>query len=63
MPLWQRLIVTVIAILATSALASLAWRTGLGSPIPGYLAGVVGGLVALPVWELLRRVGPPRRHR
>jgi hypothetical protein len=26
--------------------------------MPSYLAGFVGGLTALPVWELLKRVKP-----
>jgi len=57
MPLWQRLLVTVVAMLAASFMAGLLWRALFDAGLPGYLAGVVGGLAALPVWEFLR----PRR--
>ena len=43
MPLWQRLLVTLVAMAAASL---------------SYLAGVVGGLTAVPVWEFLKRLRP-----
>lgn len=62
MPLWQRLLITLTAIVLSSLLASYLADTLLGLGLPGYVAGVVGGIVAVPVWELLKRVrtaGPP----
>jgi hypothetical protein len=56
MPLWQRLLITVATMLVTSFVAGLLWRTLFTTDIPGYLSGVVGGLTALPVWELLKRM-------
>lgn len=56
MPLWQRLLVTLIAMAAASLLVGLIWRALLGFELPSYLAGVVGGLTAVPVWEFLKRV-------
>ena len=56
MPLWQRLLITVVTMLVTSFVAGLLWRWFFNTDIPGYLSGVVGGLTALPVWELLKRL-------
>ena len=56
MPFWQRLIITFIAMLAASFILGYFWRSVFNVPLPSYLAGVIGGLTALPVWELLKRV-------
>lgn len=58
MPLWQRLVVTLIAMLAAGLLAGLVWRQLFGAPLPDYLGGLFGGLIAVPVWEFLKRVRP-----
>ncbi|MGH6901588.1 MAG: hypothetical protein ACREIR_02490 [Geminicoccaceae bacterium] len=58
MPLWQRLLVTLVAMAAASLVVGLIWRALLGFELPSYLAGVVGGLTAVPVWELLKRMAP-----
>lgn len=57
-PLWQRLAITVVAMLATSYLTGLLWGYVTGWTMPGYISGVIGGLSALPVWELLKRIKP-----
>ena len=62
MPLWQRLLVTLIAMAAASLIVGLIWRALFGFELPSYLAGVVGGLTAVPVWEFLKRIGPKRPH-
>ena len=54
MPFWKRLLITVIAMLAASYVAGLVWKNTFNSLIPSYLAGIIGGIIALPVWELLR---------
>ncbi len=56
MPLWQRLIVTVLAMLIASFVAGLVWRIIFDAGIPSYLAGMAGGLTAIPVWELARKI-------
>ncbi|MBR9650615.1 hypothetical protein [Thalassovita aquimarina] len=56
MPLWQRLLITVATMLVTSFLAGLSWRWLFNTDIPSYLSGMVGGVTAVPVWELLKRV-------
>ncbi len=62
MALWQRLLITMIALLAASFVAGLIWHGVFGFDLPSYLAGMVGGLTALPVWELMKRIDiKPRR--
>lgn len=56
MPFWQRLLITLIAMLAVSFIAGLVWRGIFNIGLPSYLAGIVGGLTALPLWEFLKRV-------
>lgn len=56
MPLWQRLLITVATMLVTSFVAGLLCRSLFNTDIPGYLSGVIGGVTALPVWELLKRI-------
>jgi hypothetical protein len=58
MPLWQRLLVTLIAMAAASLIVGWIWRALFGFELPSYLAGVVGGLTAVWVWELAKRIGP-----
>lgn len=60
MPFWQRLSLTVIAMLVVSFVVGLIWTAITGYELPSYIAGVVGGLAALPTWEFVRRVRP--RH-
>ena len=58
MVLWQRLLITLVAIVAASIIAALIWHALFNITLPSYLGGVIGGLTALPVWEFLKRVGP-----
>lgn len=61
LPLWQRLLITIAAMLAVSYLLGLFWASVFGFDIPPYASGVVGGLTALPVWEVLKRIRPKPR--
>jgi hypothetical protein len=58
MLLWQRVIVTLIAMVVASLIIGYIWWEIFGFQLPSYLGGVVGGLTALPIWELLKRVRP-----
>lgn len=58
LPFWQRLIITIVAMLAASYLIALAWQQLFSFPLPIYIGGVIGGLTALPVWEFLKRIRP-----
>jgi len=55
MPFWQRLLFTIIVIVVTSLVADLIWHRLFGFSLPSYVGGVIGGLIAVPFWELLKR--------
>ena len=61
MPLWQRLLITLVVMLVTSYLVGLLWHWLFNSDIPSYLSGAVGGISAVPTWEFLQRVRRNRR--
>jgi len=61
LPFWQRILLTIAAILLVSYLAGWLWQTALGFAMPSYAAGAVGGLAALPVWDFLKRIRPADR--
>ena len=63
MSLWQRLVLTLIAMFIASYLAGLISQAIFNVTLPSYAGGMVGGLAAIPVWELLKRVSPKRRDR
>jgi len=58
MPLWQRLLITLVVMLAASFVAGYVWHWVLNADIPAYLSGAVGGLSAVPTWEFLKRISP-----
>ena len=61
MPLWQRLVLTIVAIVVTSFIVGLIWSGLFDFGLPSYVGGVIGGLTAVPVWEFLKRVGPKNK--
>jgi len=61
MPFWQRFLITLLAMLAASLVVGLIWQWLFNTPIPSYLAGIIGGLAALPVWEFLKRIKPKEK--
>ncbi len=61
LPLWQRLAVTFIAMLAVSYVAGLICQSVFSVELPNYAAGVIGGLTALPVWEFMKRLRPGKQ--
>jgi hypothetical protein len=60
MAFWKRLFITVLAMLAVSFIAAAIWRSVFNMVIPSYLSGAIGGLTALPVWELLKNIKPKK---
>lgn len=54
MKLWHKIIITIVAMLVASFVVGRLWFMAFDFAIPSYLAGAVGGLTAIPVWELLR---------
>ena len=55
---WQRLVVTILVVLAVSYLAGYIWQALSGFALPSYASGVIGGLAALPLWDFLKRIRP-----
>ena len=60
LPLWQRLGLTVIAMLSASFVAGLISENLFGVALPSYIGGAVGGLAAIPVWDFFKRVRPSK---
>jgi glucose-6-phosphate-specific signal transduction histidine kinase len=58
MVFWKRFLITVVAMLAASFIVGIIWRSIFNIIMPSYLAGFIGGLTALPVWELLKKIKP-----
>ena len=56
MPFWQRFLILLVAILLVSFLVDLAWHYVFGFALPSYITGVVGGLTAVPLWDVLKRI-------
>ncbi|MEM8811882.1 MAG: hypothetical protein AAGF59_04630 [Pseudomonadota bacterium] len=56
MPFWQRLAITVAVMLVSSFIAGYVWSALVGFALPSYIAGLIGGLTALPTWHFLQRV-------
>ena len=61
MPFWQRSLVLVAAMIGVSFIFGIIWHALFGFNLPGYASGVVGGLTAVPLWDLLKRVKPKQQ--
>jgi len=47
--------------LVTSFIMGAIWRSTFNMIIPSYIAGVIAGLAALPVWEFLKKIKPKKQ--
>lgn len=54
MTIWKRLLITLLCMVLASFIVGLAWRGMFDARIPSYLSGLIGGVSALAIWELLR---------
>ncbi len=61
LPFWQRLPITVGMMVLASYLAGLVSQSVFGIPIPSYVAGAIGGLAAIPIWDFLKRIKPSQQ--
>ena len=61
MPFWQRSLILLVAMMAISFLVGLLWSSLFGFNLPSYVSVVVGGLTAVPLWELLKRIKPKQQ--
>jgi len=55
---WQRCLVLLLAVIAVSLIIDLILHYVFGFSLPTYISGVIGGLTAVPVWDLLKRIKP-----
>ncbi len=58
MVFWQRALILVAAMIFISMIVSSIWYTIFNFDLPSYVSGVVGGLTAVPVWDLLKKTKP-----
>jgi uncharacterized membrane protein YhdT len=58
MPFWQRILILLAAMMAASFIVGIIWQYLFGFVLPSYVSGVIGGLTAVPLWDLLKRVKP-----
>jgi ABC-type thiamin/hydroxymethylpyrimidine transport system permease subunit len=56
MSLWQKLVITILTMLVAGFVAGLIWGNIFDVTMPSYLAGMVGGMAAILIWELLKKV-------
>jgi hypothetical protein len=62
MALWLRILLTMGAVVLVGFFAGLIWMTAFNREMPAYLSGLLGGLAAMPVWEMLKRVSVTPRQ-
>ena len=60
MKLWHKLLIILAAMVMASFGAGRLWLAVFDFVIPSYLAGVVGGMASLMVWEALRWIDKRR---
>jgi len=58
MPFWQRTLILLIAVMAVSFIAGIIWHAMFNLYLPSYVSGVVGGLSAVFIWDMLKRIKP-----
>lgn len=54
MEFWQKLLITTAAMFIARFAMGRLWLAVFDFVIPRYLADVIGGLAAIPIWEILR---------
>lgn len=58
MPFWQRSLILLAAVMAVSFIVGTIWHSLFGFYLPSYVSGVVGGLSAVLIWDLLKKTKP-----
>lgn len=60
MVFWQRFLVLLVAVVAVSLIVGMIWNSVFSFSLPPYASGVIGGLTAVPLWDLLKRIKPKK---
>jgi len=55
MPFWQRSLILLVAVMAVSFIVGILWHSVFGFNLPTYVSGVIGGLSAVLIWDLLKK--------
>jgi hypothetical protein len=58
MPFWQRSLILLVTVMAVSFIVGIIWHYLFGFYLPSYVSGVVGGLSAVLIWDLLKKTKP-----
>lgn len=58
MPFWQRFLVLLAAVMGVSFIVGYIWNSLFGFNLPSYISGVVGGLSAVLIWDMLKKTKP-----
>jgi len=58
MPFWQRFLILLVAVMAVSFIVGAIWHAMFNFYLPSYVSGVVGGLSAVFIWDILKRIKP-----
>ena len=58
MPFWQRFLILILAVIVISLVIGMIWRSWFGFALPAYASGVIGGLAAVWLWDMLKRIKP-----
>ena len=58
MPFWQRSLILLVAVMAVSFLVGTLWHSLFNFYLPSYVSGVIGGISAVFIWDLLKRIKP-----
>ena len=61
MPFWQRSLVLLAAVMGVSFIVGIIWHYLFGVYLPSYVSGVVGGLSAVLIWDLLKKAKPNQK--
>ena len=55
---WQRVLILLAGVVVVSFLIGMLWHSLFGFSLPAYVSGVIGGVTAVPLWDLLKRIKP-----
>ena len=58
MPFWQRFLVLLAAVMGVSFIVGYIWHSVFGFNLPAYISGVIGGLSAVLIWDMLKKTKP-----
>jgi hypothetical protein len=60
MPFWQRFLILLVSMAAVGLIVGTLWHALFSFYLPSYVTGVICGLTAVPLWDLLKRIKPKK---